>query len=172
MKCPPLQMIEDYLSGELPAEDRIRLEEHLESCVSCRKVLSRERELDDLLRYQPILKAPEGLYARIMSKLPAQEKTALLPDCLTALAFGLLLAFGGFMVGKFATPLIGNLAEKIAAFRLDPEMVAEIDRFGLLSQGDWFSQLSSGGNIIIVNLIVGGIILCWGLWQMVKALRG
>lgn len=172
MKCPPLKIFEDYLSGDLPTEERLRLEVHLESCASCRKVLSREKELNDLLRNQPMLKAPEGLHARIMSRLPALEKPAILPDWLTALAFGLLLAFGGFMVGKFATPLIGNLAEKIAALEVDPNLVKEFDKLGIIAQGDWFTQFSSGGNIIIINLIVGGIILSWGLWQIVKALRG
>ena len=172
MKCPPLQVFEDYLSGDLPTKERLHLEAHLESCASCQKVLDREKQLDDLLRSQPIMKAPEDFYVRIMSKLPTLEKPAILPDWLTALAFGLILAFGGFMVGKLTTPLIGNLTEKVGTLKIDPNLVKEFDKLELLAQGDWFSQLSSGGNIIIINLIVGGIILCWGLWQMVKALRG
>ena len=74
MKCPDLHLIEDYLSGELQGPPRQELEAHLETCLPCQAVLDREKRMDDLLRRQPVLKAPLELRVRVLEALTTAQR--------------------------------------------------------------------------------------------------
>lgn len=171
MNCPSLQRFEDYLSGELSGDELRQFEEHLQSCASCRQALEGEKQLDDLLRSQPLMKAPQGFSRRVMANLTFVEKSSTLPDWLMALALGLIISFTGFMIGKLGLPFLRSLTDKVGTLIANSDILAGLEKVGGFAQSDWFLQLSGGSHLLVLNFIVAGIILCWGLWQMVKALR-
>ncbi|MCX6640665.1 MAG: zf-HC2 domain-containing protein [bacterium] len=172
MNCPPLQSIEDYLIGALAQSERRTLEEHLETCSSCRQTLAHEQELDDLLRALPNLGAPEGFSKSVLSKMAAKPASRSLPDWLWALGVGLFVTFLGIMASRFGAPFTKELAQEVSSFIHGSGVQNRLSDLGAISQSDWLSQLTTGNNVFILNFAVAGIVLCWGLWQVVKALRG
>ena len=51
MHCIGLRdQLDDYLDGDLPAGDAVTLDRHIAECGSCQHLVTRERELRDLLR--------------------------------------------------------------------------------------------------------------------------
>lgn len=50
MNCPFAEEVSAYFDGELPSEERARIEAHLETCATCREMLADFRELRATLR--------------------------------------------------------------------------------------------------------------------------
>lgn len=171
MKCPELEILEDYAAGELSPERRLEVEAHLEGCASCRRALLREQHLDDLLRHQERLKAPVGFRERVIAALGRQTTAGSYPDWLWALGLGLVVAVVGFLVGQIGRDLFTAVIGQLTGFSLRPELNEGAEVLKTLPGADWLSQLSTANSVLIMNLAVAGIILCWGLWQVVKALR-
>jgi hypothetical protein len=78
MNCRQTQFLwNDYLSGDLPPEDKLRLEEHLKKCPSCREFTEEEKKLSALLRGFPVADPGEpywqSLESSILSKTTANE---------------------------------------------------------------------------------------------------
>lgn len=172
MKCPPIERFEDYLSGELTTEESRQFDEHLKACAVCQNVLEGEKRLDDLLRSQILVKAPEGFSQRILAKLTPVKTKSSLPDWLQAFALGLIVTFLGLFFGRLGKPLIDRMVEKISLLGKGVNIQKGIENLGIFTEKDWGSGLLGGNELFIVNILIGGVILCWGLWQMVKALRG
>lgn len=171
MKCPSLPQFEDFLSGDLAGEERRRFEEHLRSCAVCQKILERERQLDELLRGQPLLKAPPGFSRRVLERLTSVKADRTLPDWVAALSLGVALSFLGFLIGKFGISFIRTLTEDIGALIARADTSSAFKGLEGLIRSDWYLQLTGHSSLLMLNFIVAAIILCWGLWQMVKALR-
>ena len=172
MKCPNLQFFEEYLSDELNSKERLKFERHLQSCTSCAQILEREKNLDDILRSQTLIKAPAGFKARILANIPPVITANMLPDWLQAIALGLFITFIGFMVGKFGVPRLEGLLTKISGLNIDLQVINNLEKYGISLQGAWPAQISGSNFLLVVNFLIAGIIFCWALWQMVKALRG
>jgi anti-sigma factor (TIGR02949 family) len=172
MKCLTIEKVEDYLSGELSPADSSRLEAHMEGCEACRELLQQEQQLDTLLRSQSFIKAPEGLRSSVLAKLPVVKTSSSLPDWLQALALGLIVTFLGVFFGNLGKPLINRIMEKVGVFREGVSLEKGFENLGIFTELDWSSGLFGGNELLVVNGLIAGVIFCWGLWQMVKALRG
>lgn len=165
MKCPELTLIEEYASGELAEEAGRELEAHLESCVSCRAILDRERRLNDLLRAQVLLKAPPQLRLRVMETLETESSDRAVPEWFWVLGMGVAVVLMGLILGRIGSPYLDGFKLWIG------EHILRSSLWQNLTDTSWLAQLSTGSSMLVVNLGVAGIILCWGLWQMIKALR-
>jgi anti-sigma factor (TIGR02949 family) len=99
MKCADFEFIEEYLRGEIAPQEQREFKEHLASCPACRQALERENRLDDLLRRQPLIPAPKGLSARVMSSLKSQRAPYSISDRLWAIGLGMVLAAVGGVLG-------------------------------------------------------------------------
>lgn len=172
MKCPSIEQFEDFLHGELTAQAEHQFEEHFKTCPACRMVLERERRLDELLRGQSLIRAPEGFTQRVLTALTSAKSSSTLPDWLQAFALGLIVTFLGVFFGRLGKPLIDRIIEKIGLLGKEVNVQKGIENLGILTENDWGSGLFGGNELFFVNVFIGGLILCWGLWQMIKALRG
>jgi hypothetical protein len=168
MKCPDIKIFDDYFSGLLPSPKRTELEEHLLACPRCKAVFESEKNLDSLLRAEPVQKAPENLHRQVMQQIAAMETGGGLPDWFMALAFGLVVAFVGFMAGKYGQPLLDLITRKTAGFQFE---LFNLDFANSIAQSELYMRITGGSPIMVLNFLVAGLIAGWGLWQMVKVLR-
>ncbi len=156
MKCSDRQLLEDYLDGELTDAARQKLEEHLDVCDKCRATLEEERTLAALLRGQEILKAPEGFLEEVMEDLPKLRFAGLLPDWISALGVGLLVTFFGIMVGKYASPAINNLKEKIVAFFEQIDLFSNVEEINQITQSDCGAESFDYWNCTMLGTMANG----------------
>ncbi|MBC7348820.1 MAG: zf-HC2 domain-containing protein [Candidatus Aminicenantes bacterium] len=96
MNCPKITEIYACLEQELPAEDRRRIEEHLEACPGCRRLLADRRLFLESLASLPPLEPPPDFTDRVMSGLPPLKSPARL---WLGLAGGLYLLFSLLVAG-------------------------------------------------------------------------
>ena len=177
MRCPDIKIFENYLDGDLSSSERQDFENHVTSCASCREVLEREKQLCGWLSVQPLSEAPAGFYMRVMAGLRGQPVPKKYPDWLFALGIGLIVSSSGFLFGKLGLNKIITGLQNLFTTVEETGIKNAIDieksfaNLSVLSQGDWLIQLVSNNSALVINLILGGVILCVGLWQMVKALR-
>lgn len=81
MTCTDFQrQLDDYLDGDLPQNERKLLEEHLDTCLSCNRILVQLRELAELTHQLPSEIDPDqplwpGIEARIDPAASALEDT-------------------------------------------------------------------------------------------------
>lgn len=168
MKCPDLETIVDYLLGLLTAESSADLEAHLEICPKCRSLLEQERRLDEWLRSRERIPAPPGFFRNVMDSLERKSARQTLPDWIWATGIGLCAAYVGILIGRFGGALSSTLMQRLQSF---------IAAIGSPIPADWAAhdgaifKVAGGDTLLIVNLSVASIIFCWGLWQVVKALR-
>lgn len=67
--------IEQYFYGELPVDDRSRVEDHLRACPVCRDRIADLHAMSDALAQHPIVDAPPaGDWSGFMRRLEAQTK--------------------------------------------------------------------------------------------------
>lgn len=95
MNCPDITEIYAYLEQELSEEDRKRIEEHLENCPACRKLLADRRLYLQSLTGLPPLEPPPDFTDRVMAGLPPLKSPARFWLALTGgmyLLFSLLVA--------------------------------------------------------------------------------
>ena len=56
MSCNEIQNLDAYADGELPADERRRVEQHLAICAACARELARLRKLSAIIgAYRPVL---------------------------------------------------------------------------------------------------------------------
>lgn len=104
MNCPDLTEIYAYLEQELSQGDRERMEEHLENCPACRRLLADRRLYLQALTGLPLQEPPPDFTGRVMSGLPPLKSPARLWLVLTGalyLLFSLLVA--GLALGTRTT---------------------------------------------------------------------
>lgn len=168
MKCPDLETFDDYLLGLLSAESSADLEAHLTICSKCRSLLEKERRLDEWLRRQDRIPAPPGFFQNVMNSLEKKTASKTLPDWIWATGIGLSVAYVGIFLGKIGSACTPPLIERLKSFFTGFGSKITVDWW---MRDEWMLKLAGGNNLLIVNFSVAGIILCWGLWQLVKALR-
>lgn len=172
MNCKERQYLEDYLDGLLSGPERLQFEEHLDSCPSCRREVQLERSLGNLLKDRLSIHAPAGFSRQLLKRLVAEESSRRIPDWLWATGLGLVVASMGIVAGKLGDEFVQKIFGGLVGLITDSNLVKSLGNLESLAQSDWLPQLASGTNVLILNLAVGGVVLCWGLWQVIKALRG
>lgn len=74
MSCRELrEQFSAYLDGELPPEEAQAVSRHVEGCAECARELDDLRRTIEALAEWPVLKAPEGLKAKILAKLEVES---------------------------------------------------------------------------------------------------
>jgi anti-sigma factor RsiW len=74
MRCDRFDTrLDVYIDGELPAEELVTLEAHLEECPACRRELEGRRELRRVFRERPRVTAPSGLQERILAAAATEQ---------------------------------------------------------------------------------------------------
>jgi anti-sigma factor (TIGR02949 family) len=158
-------LVTPYVDGELPSQDRQRVDAHIASCAVCRSRVEAERAVSDLVRARRgelcADRAPEGLRARCCR--PAQVPHAVVPFSAVepqrtwrqrmptlALAAVVLLAVGGAVVYRVTVGATQAIAAELAADHLKCFLLnrvlgthdteAEAEAF-LLSSFGWQAEL-------------------------------
>lgn len=171
MNCPKLQFVEEFLRGEIPPGERAEFEGHLGVCARCQKALTREQQFDEMLRRQPLLAAPEALRERVMVTLGSQRAFFSRADRLWVIGFSLVVAAVGSIIGYGGGEFINAIYSRVSQWFAHAGITGPA-RGALPTVGsEWLGQLTAGNSVMLLNFLVGGIVLCWGLWQMVKVLR-
>ena len=74
LNCNEIEiLLDDYLSGEVDAADRHRIDTHLNCCESCRSLVKDCEMISSLARTLPDLPLPAGMGRRLRQRL--QEET-------------------------------------------------------------------------------------------------
>jgi anti-sigma factor RsiW len=77
MECSEaLPLIHEYLDGDLEGAEAIELKKHLIACPSCRALFKQMEQTEAMVRLLPKSPVPEGLTAKIMSRIPETKKRA------------------------------------------------------------------------------------------------
>jgi predicted anti-sigma-YlaC factor YlaD len=171
MKCPEIQILEEYLSGELNSSVQHELEAHFASCSTCRTLLAREQNLDKILRNQRQIAAPPELCQQVIAALEDPKVHRSLPEWMWVLSMGLVVIALGFLSGIYGSPYLDGFKLWFKHNILGAGVLKSLPGLGQIPKADWLMQLPGINSVSLVNLGVAGIILCWGLWQMFKALR-
>ncbi len=66
----------DYLDGELNTDARRELEEHLESCESCRQLVAELQQIREAARALPRSNPPERIWTRLSEELRSRHEAA------------------------------------------------------------------------------------------------
>ena len=171
MNCAKIDFIEQFLRGDTAAAERSEFERHLTACPRCRQALERERSFDALLRARPLLAAPATLRERVMKGLDSPKLFFSFSDRTWMIGLGLVLAAIGAIIGYAGREIAGGIYTRISHW-LASERLFESARSYLPTAGtDWLGQLTTVNSLSLLNFFVAAVILCWGLWQMVKVLR-
>ncbi len=171
IKCPEVSVIADYLTGELSAPHRQRLEEHVQICTACMQVLNRERALDGLLRHQQLLKAPPGFQKRLLLALEKEDSAYSPPYWLRALGPGLVIVFVGLLVGNSLSGYAGEIGPKIGSFIAGWFNLPGLKNLEVLPAHSLLPQITGSSQMVLLNLAAAGMVLCWVFWHLIKALR-
>jgi hypothetical protein len=68
--------LQEYLDGQLPAEEMQAIQMHAQNCTICQNELAVLRQVDDALATFPVYKEPADLTARVMDHIrPSQAAT-------------------------------------------------------------------------------------------------
>ncbi|MFH1736216.1 MAG: hypothetical protein ABIE92_16075 [bacterium] len=115
--------------------------------------------------------APAKMHANVMNRISIAPLRNNIPDWLAALAFGLFLAFLGSVIGKWKAPDLDAGISWLSGSPLVAGILEWIGKLAELSPEGWFSASNGSSGILILNMLVAAVILFWGLWQMVRAMR-
>jgi hypothetical protein len=171
MKCPDAQIMAEYLSGEISLSQRQELEIHVDSCANCSALLAHERILDKILRTQRRIPAPPELLQQVLAALEAPKVHRSSPEWMWVLSMGVAVILTGFALGILGSPYLEGLKLWFHQHVFSAGVLKSIMDLGYVPKADWLRQVPGINSVSLVNLGVAGIILCWGLWQMFKALR-
>ena len=171
MNCAKIAFIEAYLRDEFSPAERAEFERHLAACPRCRQAVEREQRFDELLRGRPLLAAPATLRERVLKGLDSPKLLFSFSDRIWMIGLGLVLAAIGAIIGYAGREIVSGVYARILQW-LALERVFESARSHLPTTGtDWLGQLTAANSLSLLNFFVAAVILCWGLWQMVKVLR-
>jgi len=171
MQCPEADRIADYLNGDLPEDERRRITDHISDCDSCQRELESAKAFDTFLRRIEPLKAPAALYKNIMGRIKPVRRRTSVPDWLTALAIGLFLAFLGSLASKLNLSGLGESYSQLKVAEIIAQISTWFNNTTMISHEGWIGPINGISNILLLNLLVAGVVLFWGLWQMVRAMR-
>lgn len=94
MSCPRLNLVQRYHDDELPASQRLEMDQHLGDCESCREELRSLRELSAMLSRIVPPEPSAAALRRWVEALPVAEERGVLrlTRWMTALAASVLVA--------------------------------------------------------------------------------
>ncbi|TDQ40697.1 anti-sigma factor family protein [Aureibacillus halotolerans] len=103
MGCPTqiVEMMHDYLDGELSAEKQKELHQHLKECSTCHQHYVELKKTVAIIQATPKMEAPDGFTASVLGQLPKEKKTVVYRrwftahPIVTAAAIFFLLFVGG-----------------------------------------------------------------------------
>jgi anti-sigma factor RsiW len=125
MKCEEvLSRLDEHVDGELHASDARRMEDHLETCTSCRQQERRLRELlDQAARLPKEVAPPRDLWPGILGRLPARPSrvTILGLPWLPALAAAAALVAVSSALTAFLMRGERNVGPAVAAVPMEAE---------------------------------------------------
>ncbi len=110
MNCTQLHnQLDDYLDGELSAEQRTHLETHVKECESCRTALSGARVIQEALRQMPAPPMRPGFASQAIKHAVNQHghhRRGFIAGFSTALAASVVVALfvGGFLPNMERSP--------------------------------------------------------------------
>jgi len=144
-----------YLDGELSAQDRERVEQHLSECGRCREALARLRAAADVLGQLPTPPAvSEGFAGRVVARARLRARPQpvvvelwrsfpLARRIAAAAALVLGIGLGTLMAGDVtrASPMTSSADDAAALYRLD--FLADAPEGSLV---DAYLTLTSGAN--------------------------
>lgn len=76
MRCPEviIDLMHEFLDGELDQEKEIQLREHLHNCPECASLFNELKKTVALIQSTSNIQAPDDFTARIMASLPEEKK--------------------------------------------------------------------------------------------------
>ncbi|MCR4409437.1 MAG: zf-HC2 domain-containing protein [Candidatus Saccharicenans sp.] len=182
MSCPDLTQIYAYLDGELPAEDRLRLEEHLETCCRCRQLVADRRLFLEASSSLSKLDLPPDFSGRVMAGLPPLKSPVRLWLWLAGgayLLFSLMVA--GLALGTrtalFPVCLqifknIFNLAADLSnlIIRLIQQAYGFIKALRILAgvMTRLLADVFPSGSLGLVALVLGGVMSLALIWMLLR----
>lgn len=108
--CEHSRQVSAYYDGELPPEERARVEEHIRQCPICAKELDQLRQISRLLGAARIPDLPADLPPRLRGAAPSAADRWLVrtAEALTAVAAAVLVASGLWLWRTSATQATRN----------------------------------------------------------------
>jgi hypothetical protein len=89
MRCEDLHPeLSAWIDGELPAEDRARIAEHLQTCPACRDYVRDLQDTSSRVRTLPTPRAPAAMTQAAMSQVNIMQRQAVASRSRRRLAFG------------------------------------------------------------------------------------
>lgn len=182
MSCPDLTQIYAYLDGELTAEDRLRLEEHLKACSRCRQLVADRRLFleassslpqpdlppdfsERVMAWLPPLKSPVRvwlwlaggaylLFSLVVAGLALGTRTALFPVCLQIFKNLYNLAAD---LSSLIVRLIQQAYGFIKALRILAGVLARL-----------LADVFPSGSLGLAALVLGGVMSLALLWMLLR----
>lgn len=75
MNCERVrELLSDYLNGDLPLPERVLLEQHIETCSSCRAELRKLEKVRSILVSFPVVEPPPDFARRVLARYYAQRR--------------------------------------------------------------------------------------------------
>lgn len=112
-----LGMLNEYIDGELNADDAALVRSHIESCPQCREALEELEKIEQLLD-ESIEEAPEVLYDRVMARVRS-EKAASRKKIVVMRRFGIIAAAAVICLTVIASPMLIMVATGGAKAEVD-----------------------------------------------------
>ena len=124
-----LDLINEYIDGELDAADTEFVRSHIEKCPECKKVFDELKELEKLLT-KSAETAPDALYDRVMDEVREDASTTKRKNNLMR-KWGLVAVAAVICISVISTPTILMLATGGAKAECADNAVADVmDNFG------------------------------------------
>lgn len=182
MSCPDLTQIYAYLDGELTAEDRLRLEEHLETCSRCRRLVADRRLFLEASSSLPEPDLPPDFSERVMAGLPPLKSPVRLWLWLAGGAYLLFsLVVAGLALGTrtdlfpFCLQIFKNLYNLAAdlsslIIRLIQQAYGFIKALRILAGvvARLLADVFPSGSLGLAALVLGGVMSLALLWMLLR----
>lgn len=123
-----LDMLNEYIDGELNANDAALVRSHIENCPECREALEELKKIEQLLD-ESVEEAPETLCDRVMEHVRA-EKAASRKKIVFMRRFGIIAAAAVICLAVIASPMLIMVATggaKAEADCLDAERAPALE---------------------------------------------
>jgi hypothetical protein len=127
MNC---ERLDDYLAGELVADEQEAFRLHLADCAGCREEVRFQETVDGLLRQATACEAPHGLRRRLVRKMQASTRRLQFAAIgAAAIAASLMLIFAErpnrrprdvVQIGPLNSPKSDSKRQAVASMILDP----------------------------------------------------
>lgn len=150
-----------YQDGTLSPSERASVEDHLSACADCRAEWILLQGLAHALRDEPLMAPPVNLTAKVMARLPAQNRAwALSGRVFLYVGLYLLLVAGGLW-GMYALgPTLGDICEDGISETVEWSTVFGQDL------GDWIYDTVTSDQSRQALLAAVALLLTWVLYEI------